>query len=137
MASSIPASGTSLDVADLLAERGWTRVAVNPVHIKPGRNVIDLNLVAGVGDFEPYRWVRENLSPRGHLAHTWLWYDVDDETFNRFLYEARRRFPSPLDAELMVSELLGTWWGQRGGGRRAGDCAVVCGVSFGGAPDVI
>ena len=26
---------------------------------------------------------------------------------------------SPLDAELMVSELLGTWWGQRGpGGRR-------------------
>ena len=27
---------------------------------------------------------------------------------------------SPLDAELMVSELLGTWWGQRGGGRLAG-----------------
>jgi hypothetical protein len=26
---------------------------------------------------------------------------------------------SPLDAELMVSELLGTWWGPRGGGRRA------------------
>jgi hypothetical protein len=26
---------------------------------------------------------------------------------------------SPLDAELMVSELLGTWWGQRGGVRRA------------------
>jgi len=26
---------------------------------------------------------------------------------------------SPLDAELMVSELLGTWWGQRGGGRKA------------------
>jgi len=87
------------DVSDLLAERDWTRAAVNPVHIKPGRNVIDLNLVAGVGDFEQYRWVRENLSPRGHLAHTWLWYDVDDETFNRFLYEARRRFPAPLDAE--------------------------------------
>jgi 4-amino-4-deoxy-L-arabinose transferase-like glycosyltransferase len=87
------------DVADLMAERGWTRAAVNPVHIMPGRNVIDLNLVAGVGDFEQYRWVRENLSPRGHLAHTWLWYDVDDETFNRFLYEARRRFPGPLDAE--------------------------------------
>jgi hypothetical protein len=93
------------DVADLLAERGWTRVAVNPVHIKPGRNVIDLNLVAGVGDFEQYRWVRENLSPRGHLAHTWLWYDVDDETFNRFLYEARRRFPGPLDAEICPPSL--------------------------------
>ncbi|HEY6295709.1 MAG TPA: hypothetical protein VIX15_08600, partial [Streptosporangiaceae bacterium] len=26
---------------------------------------------------------------------------------------------SPLDAELMVSELLGTWWGQRGGRRAA------------------
>src|SRR5260370_3171663 len=26
---------------------------------------------------------------------------------------------SPLDAEVMVSELLGAWWGQAGGGRRA------------------
>jgi len=25
---------------------------------------------------------------------------------------------SPLDAELMVSELLGTWWGHRAGGTR-------------------
>ncbi len=93
------------DVADLLAERDWTRAAVNPVHIRPGRNVIDLNLVAGVGDFEQYRWVRENLSPDAHLAHTWLVYDVDDETFNRFLYEARRHLPGPIDSEMCPSSL--------------------------------
>jgi hypothetical protein len=92
------------DIADLVA-RDWTRAAVNPVHIRPGRNVIDLNLLAGIGDFEQYRWVRENLSPRGHFEHTWLWYDVDDETFNRFLYQARRRFPTALDAETCPASL--------------------------------
>src|SRR5260370_1124293 len=43
---------------------------------------------------------------------------------------------SPLDAELMVSELLGTWWGQRGGGRRAATVEQLAGeglVDYAGA----
>ncbi len=43
---------------------------------------------------------------------------------------------SPLDAELMVSELLGTWWGQRGGGRRAATVEQLVGeglVDYAGA----
>ena len=43
---------------------------------------------------------------------------------------------SPLDAELMVSELLGTWWGQRGGGRRAATIEQLVGeglVDYAGA----
>jgi len=47
-----------------------------------------------------------------------------DALFAELLRAARELLAvrSPLDAELMVSELLGTWWGQRGyrvGGRRA------------------
>ena len=80
-------------IAKWLADRDWTAAHVDPVHILPGRNVIDLNAVAGVGDFEQHRWLREHLRPRGHLGHTWLWYDVDGETFNRFLYDARRLVP--------------------------------------------
>ncbi|HEU0107520.1 MAG TPA: glycosyltransferase family 39 protein [Vicinamibacteria bacterium] len=82
-------------IDDWLAAREWGAARVDPVHILPGRNVIDLNLVAGVGDFEQYRWVREHLRPDGHLGHTWLWYWIDDDTFNRFLYDARRRTPDP------------------------------------------
>jgi 4-amino-4-deoxy-L-arabinose transferase-like glycosyltransferase len=78
-----------------LAERDWTAARVDPVHLLPGRNVIDLNALAGVFDFEQHRWVREHLQPGGHLGHTSLWYLVDDETFNRFLYDARRLRPDP------------------------------------------
>jgi 4-amino-4-deoxy-L-arabinose transferase-like glycosyltransferase len=82
-------------INDWLAAREWNAARVDPVHLLPGRNVIDLNLVAGVGDFEQYRWLREHLRPGGHLGHTWLWYWIDDDTFNRFLYDARRRAPDP------------------------------------------
>lgn len=88
-----------------LAARDWNVVRVDPVHILPGRNVIDLNALAGVGDFEQHAWTREHLTPRGHLGHTWLWYDVDGETFNRFLYEARRRVPDALASALCPSSL--------------------------------
>jgi hypothetical protein len=92
-------------LASWLAEREWTAARVDPVHILPGRNVIDLNALAGVFDFEQHAWVREHLEPRGHLGHTWLWYDVDDETFNRFLFEARRRAPDAVSAALCPPSL--------------------------------
>jgi 4-amino-4-deoxy-L-arabinose transferase-like glycosyltransferase len=88
-----------------LAERDWNAVRIDPVHILPGRNVIGLNVLAGTGDFEQHAWVREHLEPRGHLGHTWLWYDVDNDTFNRFLYQARRRAPDALSAELCPASL--------------------------------
>jgi hypothetical protein len=82
-------------LAGWLAERDWNAARVDPVHLLPGRNVIDLNVLTGVFDFEQYRWVREHLEPGGHLGHTYLWYLVDDDTFNRFLYDSRRLFPDP------------------------------------------
>ena len=88
-----------------LAERDWRVVRVDPVHILPGRNVIGVNTLAGVGHFEQHRWVREHLQPQGHLGHTWLWYDVDNKTFNRFLYDTRRRAPDPVSEALCPDSL--------------------------------
>ena len=82
-------------LAGWLAERDWNAARVDPVHLLPGRNVIGLNALTGVFGFEQYRWVREHLEPAGHLGHTYLWYLVDDDTFNRFLYDSRRLFPDP------------------------------------------
>ena len=80
-------------IQDWLAERDWNAARVDPVHLLPGRNVIGLNALTGVFGFERYRWVREHLEPGGHLGHTYLWYLVDGETFNRFLYDTRRLVP--------------------------------------------
>jgi hypothetical protein len=53
-----------------------------------------LNTIAGVwGNYEQHRWVRENLEPKGHLNHTYLWYEVDEISFDRFLHEERHRAP--------------------------------------------
>ena len=88
-----------------LAEREWNAARVDPVHVLPGRNVIGLNALAGVFDFEQYRWVREHLEPGGHLGHTYLWYLVDDETFNRFLYDSRRLVPDALASAVCPDSL--------------------------------
>jgi hypothetical protein len=53
-----------------------------------------LNTIAGLwGNHEQHRWVRENLEPKSHLNHTYLWYEVDETAFDRFLHEERRSTP--------------------------------------------
>jgi hypothetical protein len=65
-----------------------------PRHILPGVNVFMLNTIAGLwGNHEQHRWVRENLEPKSHLNHTYLWYEVDETAFDRFLHEERRSTP--------------------------------------------
>ena len=88
-----------------LAEREWNAARVDPVHLLPGRNVIDLNALTGVFDFEQHRWVREHLDPGGHLGHTYLWYVVDNDTFNRFLYDTRRLLPDPFASTVCPDSL--------------------------------
>ena len=88
-----------------LAEREWNAARVDPVHLLPGRNVIGLNALTGVFDFEQHRWVREHLDPGGHLGHTYLWYLVDNDTFNRFLYDTRRLLPDPFAATVCPDSL--------------------------------
>ena len=57
----------------------------SPLHVVPGHNTLGLNAVAGVHDYERHRWVRENLEPGGHFDHTYLWYEIDAATYDRFL----------------------------------------------------
>ena len=41
---------------------------LNPAHILPGHNTVNLNAFVGLGDPERYRWLRENLPPSGTSA---------------------------------------------------------------------
>jgi hypothetical protein len=73
----------------------------------------------------PYVLSRTALEPKSHLNHTYLWYEVDDPTFDRFLYEERRSTP-PEDpgrcrASLSMRALApkGSFRLSEGGGERA------------------
>jgi len=68
-------------------------VHFNPNHLLPGRNLFDLNVLAGVDEFERHRFLREHAEPVAHVRHTHLWFDVDDALFRRFLDAERRLAP--------------------------------------------
>lgn len=86
-----------------LAERAPTYL--EPLHVLPGRNAFGLNSLAGVSDFERRRWLRENADPGGHFGHTYLWFQVDDALFQRFIDEKRRFAPSALAERLCPAGL--------------------------------
>jgi hypothetical protein len=89
-----------------LAEAGVGDSHLDPLHLLPGHNTIDLNALAGVWDFEQHRWLREHADPLGHFGHTYLWFQVDDATYERFLNEARRFPPTRLGQELCAGQAL-------------------------------
>jgi len=75
---------------ELIREHGLAQVAVNPVHILPGYNVFDGNMLNGVfWNFEQHRWVRDHLRPVDHIRHVLFVYDVNEEEFGRFLDDKR------------------------------------------------
>ncbi|HXY42015.1 MAG TPA: hypothetical protein VEQ10_20230, partial [Vicinamibacteria bacterium] len=80
----------------LAAHRGEP-VHFNPPHLLPGRNLFDVNVVAGVDEFERHRFLREHAEPVAHVRHTHLWFDIDEALFGRFL-EAERRLAPAVDA---------------------------------------
>lgn len=87
-----------------IATRPWRGVNFEPVHIRPGINVIGLNVLAGAGNWRQHRWLREHARPRGHFRHTYLWFDVDPADYQRFLDEDRRLSAEPLDAQVCAPE---------------------------------
>lgn len=82
-------------IGKTIARAGAGHTILEPLHVLPGHNTLRLNTLAGVSDFEQHRWVREHLRPGGHFDHTYLWYDVDNATFDRFLADTRRLQPEP------------------------------------------
>lgn len=93
-------------IARWLSARGVEDSHLDPLHVLPGHNTIDLNALAGVWDFEQHRWLREHADPRGHFGHTYLWFRIDYPTFERFLNEARRFTPGRLGEEFCAGQAL-------------------------------
>ena len=87
-------------IAGWLEERGLRGAFVNPYHVRPGENVFELNYLAGVGRFRQHQWLREHVSPRAHLGHTYLWFSIDPATYERMIEESRHLRPSDVDAQL-------------------------------------
>jgi hypothetical protein len=82
---------------------GWlgsTASALNPVHIVPGHNTINLNAFVGLPDPERYRWLRERVPPDGHIGFTHLFWIVEADTYNRYMDEQRRLSPTATAAAL-------------------------------------
>lgn len=76
-----------------LAARGIPPERLDPLHLLAGVNVIPVNVLAGVVDFERHRFVREHLAPREHIGHTHLVYEASREAFDAFLNARRRVAP--------------------------------------------
>ncbi len=90
-------AGSSIDygqneekVGAWIEAKGWPDPHFEPNHIRPGINVIGLNSLAGVVSGRAHRFVRENVEPKGHFRHTYLWFDIDAATYDRFLEDDRR-----------------------------------------------
>lgn len=81
-----------------LAEAGLAAAPFNPPHALPGDNVLSANALAGVGKFGQHRWLRDNVPPRAHFGHTYLWVRLDPATFERMMDEDRRLTPLAEDA---------------------------------------
>ena len=91
-----------------LANAGAAQTALNPAHILPGHNTVNLNRFVGLPDPERYRWLRDNLPPSGHIGYTHLWWSVDDSTYDRFMNE-ERRLPAGTAASALCSDDLQTY----------------------------
>ena len=98
-----------------LEENDAANTRLDPVHLSSGHNTFSLNNLAGVFNFERHRWLRENVDPDGHFGHTYLWFEITPELFDRFIGEQRSLETRPLDRALCPAELSydfhrpGTW----------------------------
>jgi 4-amino-4-deoxy-L-arabinose transferase-like glycosyltransferase len=77
-----------------------TDSALNPVHIVPGHDTINVNAFVGLPDPERYRWLREHVPPAGHIGYTHLFWNIDDDTYNRYMDAERRLAPTAAGSAL-------------------------------------
>lgn len=87
-------------LAEQRARRPGQTLLFEPVHVRPGLNVIGLNALAGGASLEQHRWLREQRRPEGHFRHTYLWFTIDPASYERFLDESRSLRPRALDEEI-------------------------------------
>ena len=67
---------------------------VNPIHPLQGSNTYQINELAGVtAPLERHRWLRENATPAGLFTHSFVWYDISKELYDRYLADERTFAP--------------------------------------------
>ena len=50
---------------------------------------------SGAWGYPRHEWLREHLRPTRHFRHTYLFFEVGNDDFERFLGESRRLLPGP------------------------------------------
>jgi 4-amino-4-deoxy-L-arabinose transferase-like glycosyltransferase len=88
-----------------LAKAGITETHLNPLHVLPGHNTIDMVEFVGIDNQERYRWLREHVPAQGQIGFTHLYWVIDDETYDSYLGEARRLEPTAAAAALCGDDL--------------------------------
>lgn len=86
-----------------LATRGIRASRLHPLHMLPGTNVLGLGIVGGLFDFQQFRWLREHVDPIEQLGHTYVRFEVDYETFDRFMSEERTLEPLSVARDLCAA----------------------------------
>jgi hypothetical protein len=87
-------------IDDYLARVPFDPTHVNPVHVLPGHDLLNVSLASGAVLYQRHRWVRENLEPIALFEDTHVLFDLDPATFERFLTDARRRSPTDVSRTL-------------------------------------
>lgn len=89
--------GQNEDKVDAWLERiGEDSGIINPPVLQKGLNAVGINQLVGIfGDPDRYRWLRENAESSGHFRHSYILFDVDEETFQRYLHDERALEPNP------------------------------------------
>ncbi len=59
-----------------LHEHASEGIVVNPPGPATGKIIVGANHFAGIYDPEQYRWLREHHRPVGHVAYSWLLFDI-------------------------------------------------------------
>ncbi len=64
-------------LAEYIKRHKDKNIRVNPLDPSPGTVIVNINRLVGVNvDPGMYKWLRENFEPAGHIAYSWLIYNV-------------------------------------------------------------
>ena len=75
---------------------------LDPIHILPGENILSFDQANGARGYPRHEWLRQHLRPTRHFRHTYLFFEVRSDDFERFLALSRRLAPV-LGVEQMCS----------------------------------
>ena len=77
-------------IAGWLDERGLRGAAFNPYPRPSAARTSSTSTTSRAwARFRQHQWLREHVSPRAHLGHTYLWFSIDPATYERLIEESR------------------------------------------------